>query len=355
MSQPTSVEAIDARYLTNMLQMAGFPEADVTGFTRAQAGGIAHNSRFVHRIRLTANGSAPASLILKEVHPSATDPGFARREIELYRSGFYDSLGERLLVPRVYHIVDQPESGLYWLFLEDLPEAFSVDWTPDSFAAAMRNVAELHARWWGREEEVRRLTFLKPRAHAMYNEIWADRTAANCAAVTDGSPVARVFTPDRLQLLNRLSRAADAVLPALGKLPQTVLHHDVWLPNLGRVGDRTLLIDWAFAGPGTPGSELSQTMALLCQMWGADFDENALLHPLYDALTRDWGIRLGWDDFLAGYEIAFCLRPAHALGGPILGGIVKGTASMVGGTNLDERLAAADATLRRIERGIRRL
>ncbi len=167
--------------------------------------------------------------------------------------------------------------------------------------------------------------------------------------------IAQVFTSDRRRLLVRLSRAADAVYPKLDALPQTLLHHDVWLPNLGRVDGKTALIDWSYAGPGTPGADLSQTVALMIQVWGPEMDDEALLAALYAGLTTDWGLEVSYDDVLTGYELCFCLRPAHALGGPVLGGILSGKATMVGSDSLDERLAAADATLRRIERGVRRL
>jgi thiamine kinase-like enzyme len=152
-----------------------------------------------------------------------------------------------------------------------------------------------------------------------------------------------------------LSRAADWVYPYLERLPQTLLHHDVWLPNLGRREAQTVLIDWSYVGPGTPGADLSQTFALLTQMWSADIDDTPLLEALYTGLTEDWQLPLSYDQYLAGYEITFCLRPAHALAGPVLGGILSGRQLMVGSTSLEERLGSAEVVLQRIERGLQRL
>jgi hypothetical protein len=192
----------------------------------------------------------------------------------------------------------------------------------------------------------------------MYDGLWAERIAANCAAVAahpQASQLSTVFTAARRDLLVRLARAADRVYPLLDRLPQTLLHHDVWLPNLGISGDRTVLVDWAFAGVGPPGSELSQTVALLCQMWGPDVDDDHLIEALFRGLVEDHGLPISFEEVRAGYELSFCLRPAHALGGPVLGGILSGRATMVGETDLESRLASAEAVFRRIERGIRRV
>ncbi len=367
-TSPSTADAVDAASLTSLLRRAGYAGAEVAGFAREPVAGASHGGGSLHRYRLrykSAPGGPqpipPASLILKEtrsIGSQALDPYYPRREADCYRNDLFSGLGERLRVPRAYEASVDRDGGRYRIWMEDLGNAFEVEWTPGLLAAAARDLAELHALWWGRGQDLSGMTFLRRRAQAMYDGLWSERIARNCAAVEGHEherEIARVFTSDRRRLLVRLSRAADAVYPKLDALPQTLLHHDVWLPNLGRVGGKTALIDWSYAGPGTPGADLSQTVVLMIQVWGPEMNDEALLAALYAGLTTDWGLEVSYDDVLAGYELCFCLRPAHALGGPVLGGILSGKATMVGSDSLDERLAAADATLRRIERGVRRL
>jgi hypothetical protein len=362
--QDTAIEAVDAAYLTRILRDAGYSGAAVAAFQRAPVGGKSHGGGALYRFRLDlAPGSAkaPATLILKtaqHVPSQSLDPNYTRRELDCYRADMFAGLGVRLLVPRAYATDADADTGRFWIWMQDFGDAFEVAWTPELLAAALRDLAELHARWWGRVEELARMPFLRWRAQAMYDGLWVERIAANCAAI-EGHPheraIAAVFTPARRCLLERLSAAADLVYPRLERLPQTLLHQDVWLPNLGRRMGKTALIDWSYAGPGTPGAELSQSYGLLVQMWGHQADDQPLLEALYAGLAEDWRLPITYDQLLEGYELTFCLRPCHALGGPVLGGILRGRATMVGSDDLDERLAAAETVFRRIERGVRRL
>jgi hypothetical protein len=93
----------------------------------------------------------------------------------------------------------------------------------------------------------------------------------------------------------------------------------------------------------------------LLALWGTGFDDQVLLQALYEGLTNDWHIPITFEALLAGYELAFCLRPAHILGGPILGNLLSGRPAMVGPNDLEARLASAEAIFVRIERGVQRL
>ena len=357
-------DAVDAAHLTRVLRGAGYSGAVVAAFQRSLVGGKSHGGGALYRFQLDLapnSAEAPATLILKaaqHVPSQSQDPSYTRRELDCYRANLFAGLGARLLVPRAYATDADADFGRFWIWMEDLGDAFDVAWTPGPLAEALRDLAELHAAWWGRAAELARMPFLRWRAQAMYNGLWVDRIAANCAAI-ECHPherlIATVFTPSRQRLLMRLSAAADLVYPRLERLPQTLLHQDVWLPNLGRRAGKTALIDWSYAGLGTPGAELSQSYALLVQMWGQQTDDQLLLEALYTGLTMDRRLPISFDELLAGYELTFCLRPCHALGGPVLGGILRGRATMVGSDDLHERLAAAETVFARIERGVQRL
>jgi hypothetical protein len=321
--------------------------------------GKGHSGSGLRRLRCRMADGTEQTLIRKECRPSALharDLGFARREADCHARGLFDGIGGRLRVPRAYGWEERAD-GVWWLWLEDLGDAFAVDWTPELLASAVRDLAGLHARWWGRADELAGMSFLRDRT-LLGDGRWAERLAEHFAAL-EAHPrradIAAVFTPARRALLGRLAAAADPVSPAMETLTQTLLHQDVWLPNLGRRDGNTVLVDWSFAGVGPAGSELSQTCALLFQAWGPETDDLALLRALHAGLTEDLGIRVELEELLAGYELRFCLRPAYALGCPLLGGILAGRPPIVGPADLESRLAAADATFRRVERGAARL
>jgi thiamine kinase-like enzyme len=361
----TTVEAIEATYLTALLREGGYTGVEIATFYYTPLEGKSHGGGSLYRFHLELTPATPETvpktLILKEtetVPSQSQDRGYAHREAECYQMNLFAGLGQRLLVPRAYYIQFLETEERFWIWMEDYGQAFDLAWTPEILIQAVRDLAELHAVWWERREEWSRLPFLRQRAQAMYDGLWTERIAKNLAAIA-GHPhetaITRVFTPERQQYLRRLSQAADWVYPYLERLPQTLLHHDVWLPNMGRRGDQTVLIDWSYIGPGTPGADLSQSYALLVQMWGHDVDDTPLLEALYTGLVEDWQRPISYDQVVAGYELTFCLRPAQALAGPVLGGILSGRQLMVGSNDLEERLAAAETVLQRIERGLRRL
>ncbi|MBS4176873.1 phosphotransferase [Lederbergia citrea] len=362
----TTIDAIDCRYLTNLMRKAGFNDATVVAFSRELAGGKSHGGGDIHRFKLTYSDPqlsyAPDSIILKEsreVSSQALDPAFARREADCYQNDLFEDIKENLYIPKTYGLMIRPDLGQYWLWMEDLGEkAFDIDWTPEALAKMIRDISELHRTWWGREDELKKMPFLRHRAQAMYDGLWVDRIAKNCQSI-EGHPyanqISKVFTAKRREILKKLSRAQDLIYPKLEALPQTLLHHDIWPPNLGRYSGKTVLIDWSYVGQGTPGADLSQTAALLFQMWDPNLDDEALLQALWTGLRVDSGLPVEYERIVAGYELAFCLRPAHALAGPVLGSILSGKSGMVGDSGLEGKLASAEAILQRIEKGIQRL
>jgi thiamine kinase-like enzyme len=362
----TKIEEIDCKYLTSIMRQAGFDDVTVIGFNREPAGGKSHGGGAVHRFKLnyldSVSSSVPTSIILKEsreIPSQVLDPGFARREVECYKNSLYEDIHEKLYIPKAYNLTLQPEQGLYWIWMEDLGEiAFNIEWTLDNLSKAIRDIAEFHAKWWGRTSEFKEKSFLRHRAQAMYDGLWSDRIRQQCEAIV-GHPqeniISKVFTPKRCEYLVKLSKAQDLVYPKLDALPQTILHHDIWTPNLGSYNGKTALIDWSYVGQGTPGADLSQTAALLFQMWSPDLEDEALLNALWTGLREDWDLPVKYEEIVAGYELTFCLRPAHALGGPVLGAILSGKVSMVGNNDIEWRLASAEATFRRIEKGLKRL
>jgi hypothetical protein len=362
----TTVESIDCGYLTSLMRNAGYDNVSVVAFNREPAGGKSHGGGSIHRFRLTYSEprlrNAPDTIILKEsreINSQSLDPAFARREADCYQNDLFKDIKEKLYIPKAYNISIRSDLGQYWVWMEDLGDnAFDIKWSTETIAEMIRDISELHTVWWERVDELNKMPFLRHRAQAMYDGLWIDRIALNCQSIEEhpqADQISKVFTLKRRKILMQLSKAGELIYPKLEALPQTLLHHDIWPPNLGHNSGKTILIDWSYVGQGTPGADLSQTAALLFQMWDSKLDDELLLQALWTGLREDSGLPVEYEEIVAGYELAFCLRPAHALGGPVLGSILSGKSAMVGDSGLEGKLASAEAILKRIERGILRL
>ena len=55
----------------------------------------------------------------------------------------------------------------------------------------------------------------------------------------------------------RCGTSRERLLDALGRLPQTLCHHDAFRRDLVAHGDRIVALDWAFVGRGPVGAEIS--------------------------------------------------------------------------------------------------
>ncbi len=341
--QVTDVGAVDNDYLTWVLQQAGFPKARVQSFSRSSDvgpsfGGGGMLVRFSLDYGEDVPDAAPRSMVLKQARPHpwhANDAFGYRREAECYLQGLFDDLPGNLYVPRAYAAVVQEDVEQSWIWMEDMKGVFDVAWTMETLIEATADAAELHALWWQREEELAAMPFLMRRCQNMYHGgPFTQHLDQNFAAIEDhpkAGRIKRVFTPERQRLLRKLYSLATHICERLEKLPQTLLHQDFYPPNLGRAGEKTVLIDWALTGMGTPGSELSTTMWQPGDMIpgypdsvGAGEKVQARLLETYRTSLQERGIDLNFADLLDGFQWTACLRPAHGLGGYVLPGLLLG-------------------------------
>ena len=106
--------------------------------------------------------------------------------------------------------------------------------------------------------------------HAWFSRHWLRRyiaaegvTAATIEVAADAPPLLRrCFPPPLARSLRELWSERETFLTALDRLPQTICHHDAFRRNLfaRRTADdqeQTVAIDWAFAGIGAVGAELT--------------------------------------------------------------------------------------------------
>lgn len=160
---------------------------------------------------------------------------------------------------------------------------------------------------------------------AMHVAFWEDAGAADPAQgfCTPGARY-RAFSPETgrresagLDFYPRIIREGWALLPelmepglarfvadladdpeplttALARYPQTVVHGDARPPNLGLLpdgsgGQRVVLIDWQFVGPGAPAVDLS--WYLYCSGPGRPHAKEAVIACYRDCLARQLGSR----------------------------------------------------------------
>ncbi len=315
------VEAVDKEYLTYVVRQAGVAEAKIAGFEREALQKNSYGGGGVNRFRLDYlqgnSEQAPESIILKISRPnlkSANEPGYVCREANCYRHGLFDLLSNSLYVPKAYHTVMWPEQDECWIWMEDLGEnAFHQIWTVQMVEKAVRDIAHLHAQWWERTNELERFPYLLHHAQAMFQRQYAEEIKQAYSAIDthrSGAAIKRVYTPQRERLLLKLQDIEDVVYAKLNALPQTLLHHDFYPPNIAFYDGKTTLIDWAYVGIGTPGAELC-IMSLFCRYFVPDFvgnEEELLAETLWRALHNDHGLPIRHDEVLKGYHLGYALR-----------------------------------------------
>lgn len=97
---------------------------------------------------------------------------------------------------------------------------------------------------------------------------------------------------DVADLLLRLRANPDPLADALGRYPQTVIHGDWKMGNLGihdEPARRVILLDWAAVGPGTPGVELAWYLSVNCAR--LPVSKEATIECYRESLARRLGSR----------------------------------------------------------------
>lgn len=191
--------------------------------------------------------------------------------LEVWRSGILDRLP-----PCIDHAVVGMAAGLGrggWgaaLLMRDVgpwlvPEGDDPV-PPEQHARFMDHMAALHAAFWGWDDDRR----LMPRAHRYL--YFGDTNMALEAARPEPDAIPLIVvegwrrfaeTSRLVAPLLALREAPWPLIEALAALPQTLLHGDWKMGNLGSHPDgRTILLDWAVTGRGVATSELAWYLAL---------------------------------------------------------------------------------------------
>ena len=273
-----------------------------------------------YRLSLTYDGPTglPPTMIAKV---PATDPASrnAARAFRTYEieASFYTQLAPRLPVAlaRCYYAAYDPGPDEYVVLLEDLTPALPGDQLaglhPDDAAAAIRELAALHAAGWD-AAELAALPWL--------NRSGADGAKALAAILTDLYPRFRERYADRLEpgtlgLIEDFLPMASSYLAA-GAEPRTIVHGDFRADNLLFGATRPVVLDWQTAGFGAGTGDLSYFLGSSLPVAARRQYEEALVRR-YHAALNSAGAELSWHDCWTGYR-------RHAFGGIVMD-IIAGT------------------------------
>ncbi|HEY7125340.1 MAG TPA: phosphotransferase [Ktedonobacterales bacterium] len=226
------------------------------------------------------------SLILKRVPPRASwlmraSGDTLCREVQLWCSDVLDDLPPALLTPALAASYDV-QTGEGALLMADIGrwlgrfEDCFLPVSPGQQMLTLDHLARLHAHYWndvrlsnmflGLASPHRALLLLSPESIAVQRAT-GDTHPYLAAAQSGWEAFFKHALPEPARRIQRVLNAPDRFLASAAAMPATLVHGDVWPPNMGlwpgergtrgqREGNKTLLIDWALAAAGPASYDL---------------------------------------------------------------------------------------------------
>ena len=259
-----------------------------------------------------ATDEPPATLIAKVPAADPASRGAARafRTYEIEAS-FYAQLAPGLPValPACFYAAYDAEPDDYVVLLADIAAAQPGDQLaglrPDDAAAAIAELAALHAAGWG-NPHLAALPWL--------NRSGPDAAALLAAVVTDLYPGFRDRYADRLEpgttgLIEDFLPHIDRYLAGLDE-PRTIVHGDFRADNLLFGPARPVVLDWQTAGFGAGTGDLAYFLGSSLPVPVRQEHEEALVR-LYHSGLASREVPLTWSECWDGYRW-------HAFGGLVM-------------------------------------
>ena len=249
-------------------QAAGRPGLEIDDFSIDRlAGGTGEGSQGIFRVSGSGNDRGEMvdwSLILKILVPPGDlsaravhfPDGFAywKREAEALASGLLEHLTPGLSAPICYAVSDQPD-GSVWLWMENVKNVQEA-WTLTHYV----ETARLLGRWQAQYLVGKPLPqggWLTPSG---WNRDFVEENALTMELLkrSQEKPWVRYAYPeDKLREILWAWDEREVFYQVLENLPQVFCHRDVFGRNLMDRQGETVLIDWAYAGIGAVGEELT--------------------------------------------------------------------------------------------------
>ena len=257
-----------------------------------------------YRLQLSHDGPAELTTVIAKVpaaDPASRNAARAFRTYEIEAS-FYGQLAAGLPVALAtcYYAAYDAGPDDYVVLLEDLAGALPGDQLagigPDNAAAAVGELAALHAAGWD-SQELAALSWL--------NRSSPETAALTAAVLTDLYPGFRDRYATRLEP-GTLTLIED-FLPQAGRYltgsyePRTIVHGDFRADNLLFGPARPVVLDWQTCGFGAGLGDLSYFLSSSLKVRDRQQHEESLVRRYHAALTQR-GIRLTWRDCWASYR-----------------------------------------------------
>jgi len=210
------------------------------------------------------------SVILKEIRApegrddhdqDTSDWAYWPRESLLYEAGIPQTLAGALRAPRCFGVV-HPLPNMRWIWLEDLHDRYGGTWPPERYALAATHLGAFNGVYLMRAQ--------LPCVPWLSDNGLRSRSAraiADLARLRDPTlwnhPLLRHGFPRPVYAaLERLAGERERFLAVETRLVHTFCHLDAWHGNMAAApaangADVTVLFDWALAGYGAPGAEIS--------------------------------------------------------------------------------------------------
>jgi hypothetical protein len=210
------------------------------------------------------------SLILKTIqrpeNPAAPDLAVSHwayweREYLLYAAGVPQTLAGSLRAPHCFGVA-QPTADLRWIWLEDLQDRYGRHWPVERYSLAARQLGRFNGLFLAQK--------VAPATPYLARDAlrWRSQEAVDgFARLADPGlwqhpQLQRAFPRPVIADLRRLLADREWFLAVAAHFPQGFCHLDAWHGNMAALvsdaGDEvTVLFDWALAGYGPPGQEIS--------------------------------------------------------------------------------------------------
>ena len=267
------------------------------------------------------------SAVVKVLEPPETPGTIWDREVRAYQSRLLRELPGGLASPRLLHL-DRTPSGAVWLWLERVEDAYAGRWPLEQYGVAAYHLGQLNGAFATRP--VPAYDWLDRRWAQLHSTTWGSDEQREREMLLEHPAVRAVFSTRDAGRMRRLVDDQPVFIEALGRLPDTLNHHDASSANLfarRRSGStegvgadewETVAIDWEEIGPGPVGVEVA-TLVFGSMRRGAFPAERA------DELERtvldgyECGLRTGgWSGEMAEVRWAYCaavaLRSFQVLG-----------------------------------------
>lgn len=257
---------------------------------------------------------------------AAAVPGSA--VVELWRRGILDALPACIDQPIVAAAHDRERPTLSAILMRDVGDAL-VPVCDDPITLGQHetfvdHMAAIHAEFWETERDIdvvtaeRRYLELSPRMAAVEAGLRSDHVVPRLVA--QGWPLLAEVAPVAARVVVPLAHDPGPLVDALASTPQTFVHGNWKLDNLGTDGQgRTILLDWELPGRGAAASDLAWYLAINCRRLPTSKEEAIVGYR--DALERhgvDTGggwwerqlalcllgalVQFGWEKALGGYD-----------------------------------------------------